>query len=262
VGDVEGLIIAVTFFGASIGGFSLLIALSGHLQIRRLQDAHRVSCAAARTSTGTVRIEGVAEPPAGPGVPRRAPLSGREYAWCEAHVSYDDDVRDADGDRRSRTVTVARQPGEAFVVRDATGVVLVRSAEIEWNELSYSVNTTSRQLPEGLRRAQVERGSDLLDKVGLSDRWADVGAQILFSGDGRTYDLVERLVTPGTPVIVVGDLQPGPDGTAVLGGRVFASTRSEQGTTDDVRANVRTYLLVGAIGIGAAVAAQIARVLT
>ena len=259
---MEGLIIAVTFFGGAIGGFSLLTALGGHLQARRMRGARSVSCADALRSTGTIRLTGAAEPPPYPVGPQLGPLSGRPYAWCEARVSYQDSYRDSDGNSRSRTVTVAHQPGAAFVVRDATGAVLVSSPDVDWRDLPYTVNTTSRHLPEALRRAQIDRGSDLLDKVGLSETWADRGARLLFSGDGRTYDLVERLVAPGAGVVVVGDLEPGPDGIPVLGGRVVASTASAQAMTNDVAASVRTSLLVAAIALAFALAAQIARIVT
>ena len=259
---MDGLIIAVTFFGAAIGGFALLTALGGHLQGRRTRDARSATCADALRSGGTVRLTGVAEPlPSAAGAPL-GPLSGRPYAWCEARVSYQDSHRDADGDSRSRTVTVAHLVGTPFVVRDGTGVVLVHSPDVDWRDLPYAVNTTSRQLPEGLRRDQIDRGSELLDKVGLNETWADRGARVLFSGDGRTYDLVERLVAPGARVVVVGDVEPGPDGMPVLSGQVVASTASAEAMSTDLAASVRTSLLVAAIALGLALAAQIARILT
>lgn len=259
---MDGLIIAVTFFGGAIGGFALLTALGGHIQARRMRGARPVSCAHALTATGTVQLTGVAEPPPSPVGPQLSPLSGRPYAWCEARVSYQDSYRDSDGDSRSRTVTVAHQPGAAFLLRDATGAVLVRGPEVDWRDLPYTVNTTSRQLPEALRRAQIDRGSELLDKIGLSESWADRGARVLFSGDGQVYDLVERLVAPGARVIVVGDLEPGSDGVPVLGGQVIASTATAQAMNNDVAASVRTSLLVAGIALGFALAAQIARILT
>lgn len=239
---------------------ALAVAYSSTHSADQVSEAPVVSCAQAQQSTGAVRLHGVAEPLPSPYGPPLAPLSGRPYAWCEYRVSYDEWGRDLDGKQVTKTVTMDFLPGGPFVVRDASGSVLVDPASLWWHDLPDTVRTTSRRLPPALREDQVDRTSSALSRIGLSEKWAEQGARYLADHDTPLYDLYERSVVPGTPVVVVGELRRDPDGTTVLGGEVLASTGSPQEMESDQRAGAHQARVIAAIAAAVAVTALIVEI--
>jgi hypothetical protein len=249
--EVLVVIAGLVFVGALIGAYANTRSAD------QVSTAPVVSCAQAQQATGTVRLQGVAEPVPSPYGAPVAPLSGQPYAWCESRVSYDDWRRDSDGDQVSTTVTVDALPGGSFVVRDASGAVLVDGANLRWHDLPDTIRTTTRGLPPALRANEIDGASSTLSRIGLNEKWAERGARFLADHDNQTYHLFERTVAPGTPVVVLGELRRDPDGALVLGGGVLASTESPQEVESDQRAGARTALVVAAVAAAVAVAALV-----
>lgn len=157
------------------------------------------------------------------------------------------------GERRTRTVTLRRLDGASFVLRDPSGAVHVDGTSLEWHDLRPSVDTSTRRLPGGPRHSQVATAGHLLQQLGIGGL-PDLDP--LGPGGGKDYRLIEHLVAPGTPVMVVGDLRAGPQGV-LLAGAVMASTESPQEVEADQRAGaggaVRVAQVAGAVGVLAAI---------
>lgn len=78
---MSGLLLAVAFFAGVVAVGALTVAWSARKTADRVRLAPLVRCADVPFGSGTVRLQGWAEPPQ-PGSAPRAPLSGQPYAWC------------------------------------------------------------------------------------------------------------------------------------------------------------------------------------
>jgi hypothetical protein len=252
---MNGFAVVVAVAAGIVGLIAVGNALSHRHTARDLAQAEWVGCGGVAGAVGRlVRVSGLAE--RAPGQPQAGPLSGIPAAWCSAKVTTQREHRDSDGDRHTETVTIAEMTTGPFVVRDGTGAVLVNAGDrLTWHDLPTSVSRRTSQLPAGLRAAEMETVNDQLEHLGLSEKWAGWGARLLTSSGGP-YDLTEAVVAPGTPVVVLGTVETGPDG-AVLGGDVLASTETVQEVAADHDSRERRSAIVAGIAFAVALAALV-----
>jgi hypothetical protein len=189
---------------------------------RRLTDGTGATCATVVPSTGRVSLDGRAE--AGPHGLLTAPLSGRPCVWYRSVVTehwseldrslvrdFDRDGyldrSEADAATRERRHTSTDASTQPFLLRDATGQVLVDPRGMTADRLTRSLRTSDR----GQAQGYFPDNTVPIERAGFG-----VGRA---SGRGRSrFDREETLLAPGTPVSVTGQVVRHPDGTMAVGG--------------------------------------------
>jgi E3 Ubiquitin ligase len=179
-----------------------------------------------------------------------APESGREVVWhrSEAIEHYWETERDSDGDERrvERTRVVASHVSQApFVVRDATGEIVVEVAGADVDNAPVIANTYERDL------SKVEIGSGLL---------ANIAEAFLQKDKTIGIERKEWGIAPGQRLYVLAEASDRGGRLAMVKpaeGKFMISTRTEEELRASKRgfANVARVLAIAFGALGAALVA-------
>ncbi|MGR6999806.1 GIDE domain-containing protein [Yinghuangia aomiensis] len=186
-----------------------------------------------------------------------APVSGRSCVWFHSTVvehwveAERPQVRDFDGDgplhhaelrraRRGRKRTEAASSECRFVVRDATGSVVVDPRVLRAEGLPVSVrDSVARAAVPGAVAVNFGAGADRMRR-------------------SSRYERSETVLVPGQHVVISGRVRHERDGTPVLAARRVSRRAERAATGDRGRRGLRLGWLVGVLSAVTGVAALLA----
>ncbi len=240
-----------------------LYATSAAATARRLAGASTRTCASLTPSSGRVGVGGRVEE--GPHGALKAPLSGTACVWYRAVVTerwteldrafvrdIDQDGyldrSEADAATREQRRTDADVSAHPFVLRDATGSILVDTRGMTADRLTQSVRTTAGPPVQGY----FPDNTIPIERAGFG-----VGRA---SGRGPSrFDREETVLMPGQQVFVSGTVAPHPSGRLVIGGRgLVVSSRDPDELRMEHAARARLAQLAALVAAVAGVALIVA----